>query len=229
MHMRYLYLSSHTNQQHNHHGDVMLFLHGYGSNCYDFLDIARKLRPLFPDTAFMLLDAPEAIDGNVSPSDDAFQWFSLADYDVTNPDIAKKIKTVQKGVTQAVPPLQIFIDTIVTKKYGYQPNDIILFGFSQGAMMVLDTGLRGNYKGVIACAGMLAFADDFANHYTTDTPVLLCHGKLDDVVPVQASEHAYMILQQQTANSTLCLSDNAAHHLDNDIFQAIIGFMRTKI
>ena len=186
----------------------MLFLHGYGSNCYDFLDIARHLRPIFPNTAFMLLDAPqtinEEIEGAVSDaSDDAFQWFSLADYDSNNPDIAKKIATVKKGVTQAVPPLQNFIDAIVTQKYGYQPNNIILFGFSQGAMMalhagmVLDTGLRAPYKGVIGCAGMLAFADDFENHYTKDTPILLCHGKLDDVVPVQASEYAYAILQQQ--------------------------------
>ncbi|MCH9852662.1 MAG: prolyl oligopeptidase family serine peptidase [Alphaproteobacteria bacterium] len=227
--MRYLYLSPHTNNQQNHHGDVMLFLHGYGSNCYDFLDIARNLRPLFPNTAFMLLDAPEAIEGNQSPSDDSFQWFSLADYDATSPDIVKKIAIVQNGVTKAVPPLQNFIDITVTQKYGYQPSDIILFGFSQGAMMVLDAGLRKNYKGVIACAGMLAFADDFANHYTTDTPVLLCHGKLDDVVPVQASEYAYMVLQQQKVNITLCLSDHAAHHLDNDILQAIIGFMRNEI
>ena len=229
--MRYLYLSSHISEhhQHNNNGDVMLFLHGYGSNCVDFLDIARTLRPLFPHTAFMLLDAPETIDGSVSEDDEAFQWFSLADYDTTSPDIAKKIAIVQKGVTQAVPPLQNFIDIIVTQKYGYQPSEVILFGFSQGAMMILDAGLRGNYKGVIACAGMLAFADDFANHYTKDTPVLLCHGKLDDVVPMQASEHAYMILQQHKVKSTLCLSDHAAHHLDNDILQAIIQFMRNEI
>ncbi len=135
--MRYLYLSPQENPQENQQGDIMLFLHGYGSNCYDFLDIARNLRPLFPHTAFMLLDAPQKIDGAApNANDDAFQWFSLADYDTSNPDIAKKINIVKKGVTQASPELQNFISTIVTQKYGYQPSNIILFGFSQGAMMV---------------------------------------------------------------------------------------------
>ena len=227
--MRYLYLSSQESGTHKQ-GDIMLFLHGYGSNCYDFLDIARHLRPLFPNTAFMLLDAPEVVEGtDPNANDDAFQWFSLADYDASNPDIAKKINVVKKGVTQASPSLQTFIDIIVTQKYGYQPSNIILFGFSQGAMMALHTGLRQSYKGVIGCAGMLAFADDFENHYRNDTAILLCHGKLDEVVPVQASEYAYAILQQQKVKSTLCLSDNAAHHLDGDILQAIINFMNHEI
>ena len=75
---------------------------------------------------------------------------------------------------------------------------------------------------------MLAFADGFTNHYTNDTPILLCHGKCDEVVPVQASEYAYAILQQQKVISTLYLSDNAAHHLDNAMLQAIIQFMHQQ-
>ena len=47
-----------------------------------FLDVARNLRTAFPNTAFMLLDAPETIEGGEVSNDDAFQWFSLAEYDI---------------------------------------------------------------------------------------------------------------------------------------------------
>ncbi len=220
--LRHLYLSPH----HKTDADtLMVFLHGYGSNSWDFLDVARHLRPLFPTTAFILADAPDEIPNMVDDIQQGFQWFDLGDFIADDPDLNNKIAIVQKGVQQAKPIVQKFIAE-VSDHYQCPQKNMILFGFSQGAMVALDVGLRDDYKGVIGCAGLLAFADDFQQHYKIDTPVLLCHGALDEVVPKLASEHANQILTEQKANNRLHLSPDAAHHLDPLIVQAIISFMR---
>ncbi len=221
MTLNYLYVSPDNGKQPK---QLLIFLHGYGSNAFDFLDLAKQFRPLFSEMGFILPNAPEILEGMA----DAYSWFSIDGLVGDAIGMEQKIAVAQKGVTHAAPALETFISTIADI-YQCSKQQLILFGFSQGAMLASDAALRQTYLGAIACAGMLPFADQFAQHYSASTPLLLCHGKQDEVVPSLGSEYAYEILTAQNHPAELYLSDHAAHHLDHGMLTKILDFLHKRI
>ena len=70
-------------------------------------------------------------------------------------------------------------------------------GFSQGAMMALDTGLRRAVPpaAILAYSGRLIAEDLLAAELRGRPEVLLVHGEAEEVVPVQASRAAEAVLR----------------------------------
>mgnify|MGYP003312385203 CR=1 FL=1 len=82
---------------------------------------------------------------------------------------------------------------------GFLPDKIFLMGFSQGACLALEFGLRLPFEvgGLIPIAGFIKFKDLLikeASIKSKKSPILLMHGSKDDVIPISASETAYQIL-----------------------------------
>ena len=73
----------------------------------------------------------------------------------------------------------------------------ILGGFSQGGAMTLDVGLKLPLAGLISMSGYLH--SDIQNSETPATnflpPVLIMHGKQDEVVPLQSAQKARDVLE----------------------------------
>ena len=168
---------------------LMVFLHGYGANNRDFLELASLFGHRFPDIGFILPNAPSkitmpsyAIDDSGEMAMQAFQWFPLGAMLDEGARDAQKLQDLQAGLIEAFPIVKNFLSE-VGQLYGCKQEEIILFGFSQGAMVALNIALRLRVGAVIACAGALGFADDSRNHYTQKVRALLCHGEADDVVP----------------------------------------------
>lgn len=84
---------------------------------------------------------------------------------------------------------------------GVLPARTALMGFSQGAVMTLDTGLRAAepYAALIAMSGYLAEADDLAEVVVgrRDQPLLIVHGTRDDVLSVTLARRARQFLESQ--------------------------------
>jgi phospholipase/carboxylesterase len=89
-----------------------------------------------------------------------------------------------------------FLDE-VTQKYPTLEGKLIVGGFSQGALMALDAGLRTTQKlaGILAMSGGLYEHDlpDFRSH--AGLPVFIGHGEADDVVPVIHARRARRLLE----------------------------------
>ena len=88
------------------------------------------------------------------------------------------------------------------EKNGYSPSKIFLIGFSQGACLAIDFALRLQFSigGIVAIAGFIKFKERFlseASNESGDTPILLMHGKQDDIIPIKAGETAYNILLEK--------------------------------
>ena len=82
---------------------------------------------------------------------------------------------------------------------GFLPDKIFLMGFSQGACLALEFGLRLPFAvgGLIPIAGFIKFKELFikeASIESKESPILLMHGSKDDVIPISASETTYQIL-----------------------------------
>src|SRR4051812_33122741 len=162
---------------------LIVFLHGFGADGNDLIDIGRAWQPLLPNAAFVSPHAPEpCVQGGGGR-----QWFPL----FTRAPDERWI-----GVNKAAPMLERFLNAELTRRQ-LPPSQLILVGFSQGTMLSLHVGLRRSVAplAIVGYSGMLVVAenvdpDKFATEIKSRPPVLLVHGDRDDLIPAQALFHA---------------------------------------
>jgi phospholipase/carboxylesterase len=158
---------------------LVVFLHGYGADGNDLIDIGRQWQSVLPDAAFVSPHAPEPCAG--APY--GRQWFPLTFQDPNER---------WRGVGQAQPALDAFLDTELDR-LGLASGDLALVGFSQGTMMALHVGLRRALSpaAIVGYSGLLVAPEGkapaaMAADVTAHPPVLLVHGDQDQVIPPEA-------------------------------------------
>ena len=99
---------------------------------------------------------------------------------------------------QAVEDLNAFLDALMVDE-DLLPEQVCLFGFSQGTMMSLHVAPRREdpVAGIVAFSGRLLEPELLADEVQSRMPILLVHGDQDDVVPVQSLPQAAEALQTQ--------------------------------
>ncbi|MDB5595105.1 MAG: Phospholipase/Carboxylesterase [Hyphomicrobiales bacterium] len=159
--------------------NLVVFLHGYGADGNDLIDIARQWQPWLPGTAFVSPHAPD----RCLQSPQGRQWFPL-----TTRDPEER----WRGVTTARPALDSFLDAELAR-YGLDDSRLALVGFSQGTMMALHVGLRRKRApaAILGFSGVLVGPEHLAeatarNDKGEAPPLLIVHGDQDDVIPVEA-------------------------------------------
>src|SRR5829696_7006830 len=127
---------------------LVVFLHGYGADGNDLIELGRAWQPLLPDTAFVSPHAPEAC--GQAPT--GRQWFPL-----TFRDPHER----WTGVNAASPGLDRFLDAEL-KRHGLPASALALVGFSQGTMMALHAGLRraAAPAAIVGYSGMLVLPQE---------------------------------------------------------------------
>jgi phospholipase/carboxylesterase len=162
---------------------LVVFLHGYGADGNDLIDIGRAWAVPLPDAAFVSPHAPRPC--GQAPS--GREWFPL-----TMRDPGER----WRGVTMAAPGLQTFLDAELARS-SLPPSALALVGFSQGTMMALHVGLRRAVApaAIVGYSGLLALPDNadpatVAAEIKSRPPVLLVHGDQDPLIPIDALFHA---------------------------------------
>jgi phospholipase/carboxylesterase len=158
---------------------LVVFLHGYGADGTDLIEIGREWRAALPDTAFVAPHGPEPC--GAAPI--GRQWF-----DLTFRDPHER----WRGANHAGPGLDVFLDAELAK-HGLTDRDLALVGLSQGCMMALHVGLRRARPAaaIVGYSGVLVLEegkgpDSLAAQVRAKPPVLLIHGDQDEVIPVEA-------------------------------------------
>ena len=185
-----------------HH--LVVFLHGYGADGNDLIDIGHRWAPLLPDTAFASPHAPQASD----ESPIGRQWFPLAGVD------AHKL---WDGVTGAAPELDRFLD-MELRRLGLADAQLALVGFSQGTMMALQVGPRRKHAiaGIVGYSGLLAGPEHLAADKRHAPPVLLVHGRDDPLIPVIAMHAATKILGETGFKVEWHVRPSLQHGIDTE-------------
>ena len=165
---------------------VVLFLHGYGADGADLLGLADPLAPHLPDTVFYAVDAPTRSMANPM----GFQWFPIPWIDGSSEVAAAE------GLRHSAKLLDGFIDKVLADE-GLAPENLILFGFSQGSMMSMHVAPRRQdpVAGIVAFSGRLMFPEMLGDEALSKPPVMLIHGNADDVVPFEEMQIAAEALQ----------------------------------
>jgi phospholipase/carboxylesterase len=186
---------------------LVAFLHGYGADGNDLIDLGRAWQDLLPDAAFVSPHAPEPLDQ--APM--GRQWFRLTYRD---PDER------WRGVNNAAPALEGFLDAELARS-GLPPSALALVGFSQGTMMALHVGLRRavapaaivGYSGLFVLPDKAA-PDTIAAEIRARPPLLLVHGDHDDVIPTEGMFHAAHALAALDIPVEWHLSQGIGHGID---------------
>ncbi len=199
---------------------VVVFLHGYGADGADLLGLADPLGPHMPDTTFIAPDAPERCAG--SPM--GFQWFPIPWMDGSSEEASTA------GALQAMKDVDSFIDKVLEQE-GITPENLVVFGFSQGAMLALRTlPMRDTpIAGIIACSGRLLENDSFAETVLCKPPVLLMHGDQDDVVPPGYFNEAGQALEKAGFEVYGHIMQGTGHGIAPDGLSVALSFMAEKL
>jgi phospholipase/carboxylesterase len=186
---------------------LVVFLHGYGADGNDLIEIGRAWQQVLPQAAFVSPHAPEPC----GQAPVGRQWFPLTFRDPNERWI---------GVNKAAPALERFLEAEIARNK-LPPSALALVGFSQGTMMALHIGLRRpvapaaivGYSGILVLPPELN-AEAFAAEIKSRPPVLLVHGDGDDLIPVQALFQAAQGLAALEVPVEWHLSAGIGHGID---------------
>lgn len=142
----------------------MVVLHGKGDSIKPFLSFDEELR--IPEMNYLLLNAPRKYSGG-------FSWYG-------DPPFQKDgVLKTRKKMFHLLQELEL---------QGWKPENIFLFGFSQGCLVSADIAMNYPKKlgGVVGISGYFHFFPRWKRNLKQNkqTPWLLTHGSKDDVLPI---------------------------------------------
>lgn len=199
---------------------MVVFVHGYGADGADLLDIGDLMAPHLPGTVFLAPDAPERCVNNPM----GFQWFPIPWLDGSTEEAA------QDGMARSVNDLNAFLDAQLEVE-GVAPTALALVGFSQGAMMSLHITPRREVAvaGVVAISGRLLVPELLQAEAKVKPPVLLMHGDQDPVVPFQDMTLAGNALVDAGFETYGHVMKGMGHGISNDGLSVALQFLKERL
>jgi len=155
---------------------LLVVLHGLGDSMEGYRWMPRALG--LPWLNVLLVNAPDSYYGGWS-------WYDFAG----NPG---------PGIERSRALLTILLDD--QRSAGFPSEQTVLFGFSQGCLVTLDTGLRYPQRlaGLIGISGYVHEPEALLNDLSAparETPVLITHGTDDRVIPFAAVREQVNVLK----------------------------------
>ena len=177
----------------------IILMHGWGADSDDLLTFGKEMtEKINLDFEVISLRAP-----GFHPSGQGRQWYGLYphDWNQAEVEVNKLLSTLKKFDT----------DHISLKK-------TILLGFSQGAAMAIDAGFKLNLGLIIACSG---YPHPSWVPGETFPPLIISHGLLDEVVPIEASRMIYEKVKSKSSKFCQLLEFDGLHQIDSNLINFI--------
>jgi phospholipase/carboxylesterase len=193
---------------------LVIFVHGYGANGQDLINIGAQWAAEMPEAQFIAPDAPDPVPG--APG--GFQWFPISNLDPHR---------IEQGAREARPVLDKFIDQELAR-YRLTEKDLVLVGFSQGTMLSLETALRRErpVAGVLGYSGALPGGARLKEEMACKPPVFLIHGDQDQVLPIGFMFDALVNLAEAGHGAQWHVSRGVPHGIGPDGLELGARFVR---
>jgi phospholipase/carboxylesterase len=159
---------------------TIVLLHGWGANNQDLGDLVPYFK--LPEYQFLF---PNGIFDH-DYSDEGKMWYSFTGAGQLNDLSMAQLATSRQVLTEWVQSLP--------DSTGVPLDRTWIAGFSQGGAMTLEIGLDLAVAGLIVMSGYVH--PDRAKPVQTAPPVLIVHGRQDDVVPIAAAQTSQETLIQ---------------------------------
>jgi phospholipase/carboxylesterase len=134
------------------------------------------------------------------------------------------------AMNHAADDLNAFLDiSLQAEELG--PEALILFGFSQGAMMSLHVAPRREVEiaGVVAISGKLMRPGTLAMELKVKPEILLIHGDQDEVVPFGEMQAAGNALVQSGFQVYGHVMQGSGHGIAQDGLQVALSFISDRL
>jgi len=156
---------------------LLIVLHGLGDSMDGYRWMPSALR--LPWLNYLLVNAPDDYYGGYS-------WYDI--YGEATPGVARSRQL-----------LTTLLDQLPER--GFAAEQTVLFGFSQGCLMTLETGLRYPQRlaGLVGISGYVQDVDALVRECSPaarQVKVLMTHGRLDPLLPIGRVRPQVAVLQQ---------------------------------
>ncbi len=151
-----------------------MLLHGWGADADDLMPLGSALRSEFGKKIDLVaLRAPD-----LHPQGVGREWYGL-------------FPPIWSSVPPAIASLRVRLKALETPLIPLSKT--VLLGFSQGGAMALEVGCELPFAGLICCS---SYGHPGWKAPKERPPVLLIHGREDNVVPYEASKQLIIQLKQ---------------------------------
>ncbi len=171
---------------------IIIWLHGLGADGHDFESVVPEFKNDKHNFRFIFPHAP------VQPVTINGGMAMRAWYDITSIDINRQVD--EGGIANSVQLVRTLVDKQIAA--GFNADQIVLAGFSQGGAMALHIALSEDIKfaAVVALSCYLpipaALSAD-SPHANQKTPFFMAHGLQDPVVPYDLGVQSRQLLADE--------------------------------
>ena len=200
--------------ENNKINSAIILFHGYGGDGKDISALTYNWKRFLPNTVFLCPDGYEVC--SINPG--GFQWFDLSKDDPKY--ILEQFLIAEKKINK-------FIEE-VKELYKLSNSKICLSGFSQGCMMSINIGLTSDesFNCVVGFSGKIIDKDNLSKRIFSKTKMLLIHGELDTVVPVNnLLEAKDFLLRNKIKVETHMISD-CDHHISIEASSIALNYIK---
>ena len=170
---------------------AIIWLHGLGADGHDFVPIVPELKLPSAVSARYVFPHADARPVTINNGMRMRAWYDILGFN-------RMDAQDEAGIRASAVSVDALIDAQVAA--GIPPGKIVLAGFSQGGAFALHAGLRRRepLAGVMALSTYLPLEATAATESTPAgraTPVLMCHGRQDQVVILERGVQGRSVLR----------------------------------
>jgi phospholipase/carboxylesterase len=194
---------------------LMIFLHGYGADGNNLIGLSSIFEDTLPQAVFLSPHAPAKTDLG------GYQWFPINN--LSNQELSL-------GTLLISPFVHAFIDQAL-EFYQIKPENLILAGFSQGAMVALNVGIERKIapKAVLSYSGAFPAQQNIEKRIQSKPPILLCHGAEDTVILPYHTLKAAELLSSLGVAASKHIIPNDTHIISVESLTLSLEFLNTCI
>jgi phospholipase/carboxylesterase len=189
--------------------ELFLLFHGVGATEIDLAPLGEFIADAFPNATVACVAAPDDSDMGGGR-----QWFSVRG--VTEDNRMARVDETMPRFVRAVRELQ--------SRFGVAPDSTVLVGFSQGAIMALESARAGHAlaKRIVSMSGRFAKLPDAT---PANARFHFLHGEADNVMPSTSAVEAAAKLGSA---ATIDVFPGAGHGITMPMAKKLIERLRAQ-
>ena len=207
----------------DHNGVHICLLHGYGANAFDLAPCSQVMRLTGTQKAHWYFpQAPLTVELSMEYQGNA--WFPIDFEALEHPSSAKNYSNIEpNGMKEARTQLIQMLGEL-----NLQPAETILGGFSQGAMMAVDTMLHieESFKALVLFSGTLinqSYWGEMAKNHTA-TRFFQSHGVADPLLHISDARNLYNLLKNAHFEGDL-FEFTGGHEIPHEVMSKATDFL----
>ena len=196
---------------------IIILCHGYGGGGQDISVLANNWRRFLPDAVFLCPNAPEVC--TINPL--GHQWFDMT---------IENDETILEKSLVAEKKLNTFLDQVLDD-FQLDITNLALVGFSQGAMMIIQTALKKKEQinCLVAYSGKIINKQHLSENIVSRPKIFLMHGDRDTIVSPSHLLESKEFLVQQSLKIKTKLFKNCEHKISVEGSSLGLEFLRKNL